>query len=159
MPGELPPNFICSLVPIEVFLFYKMGKKQGNNKKSCLRKGEVLLRFGNALGRLIMPSGAPPTEEHTRMGTSTKILLNLKFYIIICQLPLCSLVLPAWLRGCPPPPTHPMAVPQVSGPSSTFLAGKGGQPSTISCDQILLVSSSSVLHYTRHTVRVFFWGR
>jgi hypothetical protein len=33
MPGELPPNFICSHVPIEVFLFYKMGKKQGNKKK------------------------------------------------------------------------------------------------------------------------------
>ncbi len=79
----------------------------------------------------------PPTEERTRMGTSTKILLNLKFYIIIFQLPLCSLVLPAWLRGCPPTP-HPMAIPQVCGPSSVFLAGKGGQPSTLSCDQILL---------------------
>jgi hypothetical protein len=31
MPRELP-NFICSHVPTEVFPFYKMGKKQGNEK-------------------------------------------------------------------------------------------------------------------------------
>jgi hypothetical protein len=115
----------------------------------------ILRRLGNTLGRL-MPSGAPPTGERTRMGTSTTTY-NLKFYVIICQLPLCSLVLPAWFKGVAPPP--PQVLPQVSGPSSTFLAGKEGQPSTPSCDQILLVSSSSILHNSRHIVRVFFWGK
>jgi len=61
--GEFSPNFICSHVPMEVFLFNKMGKKQGNKKESCLCKGRfpyscILLRFGNTLWRL-MPSGAP----------------------------------------------------------------------------------------------------
>jgi hypothetical protein len=61
--------------------------------------------------------------------------------------------------GAPPPPPTPAALPQVSGPSPAFLAGNGGQPSTLSCDQILLVSSSSILHNSRHIVRVFFWER
>ncbi len=30
MPGGSSPNFICSHVPMEIFLFYKMGKKWGN---------------------------------------------------------------------------------------------------------------------------------
>jgi hypothetical protein len=81
MPGELP-NFTCSHVPMEIFLFYKMGKKWGNKKESCLCNGRfpyecVLLRFGDTLG--LMPLGAPPSREHTRMGTSatTLFLMNL----------------------------------------------------------------------------------
>jgi hypothetical protein len=75
MPGVLP-NFICSHVPMEIFLFYKTGKKPGNQKKSCLHKGRngrflyscILLRFQNTLG--IMSSGAPPSRERTHMTTS-----------------------------------------------------------------------------------------
>jgi hypothetical protein len=35
------PNFICSHVPMEIFLFYQMRKRQGNKKRVVLRKGEV----------------------------------------------------------------------------------------------------------------------
>ncbi len=88
--------------------------------KSCLHKrrfqySSILLRFGNALGSL-MYLGSPPTGEHTRMGTSTKIY-NLKFYIIICQLPLCSLV----LRGSPP--SRPS--PRFPDPPLHFLLARG----------------------------------
>jgi hypothetical protein len=70
-----------------------MGKKWGNKKESCLCKGRfpyecVLLRFGDTLG--LMPLGAPPSREHTRMGTSatTLFLMNL-FYL--CHKGPCTL--------------------------------------------------------------------
>ncbi len=55
-------KFLCSHVPMEVFLFYETRKKEVNKKQSSLRKGRflylcVLLRFGNTLG--IMPLSAP----------------------------------------------------------------------------------------------------
>jgi hypothetical protein len=67
------PNLICSHVPMEIFLLYEMGKKQGNQKRALLRKGRflysyVLLRFGNTL-RLTL-SSATPSGEHAHMGTS-----------------------------------------------------------------------------------------
>jgi hypothetical protein len=50
-------NFPCSHVPMEIFLFYEMGKKTWKTKESCLQnKGRfpilvcVLLSFGNTLG-------------------------------------------------------------------------------------------------------------
>jgi hypothetical protein len=31
------PNFICSHVPMEIFLYYETGKKQGNKKREFTR--------------------------------------------------------------------------------------------------------------------------
>jgi hypothetical protein len=38
MPGVLP-NFVCSHVPMEIFLFYKTGKKPGNQKRVVYIRG------------------------------------------------------------------------------------------------------------------------
>jgi hypothetical protein len=102
-----------------------MGKKQGNKKKRVVYgRGRFSWGLGTPSAGLC-PRGAPPTEECTRMGTSTKNLLNLKFYIIICQLPLCSLVLPAWLRGCPPPLPTRWPSPRFPDPHPHFLLTSG----------------------------------
>jgi len=50
-----------------------MRKKGGKKKENCFHKRRflnscVLLRFENTLG--LKPSSAPPSREHTRMGTS-----------------------------------------------------------------------------------------
>jgi len=64
------PNFICSHLPMEIFLFKKESRKL---KESCLRKGRflyscVLLRYRNTIR--LTPLSAPPSGEHTCVGTS-----------------------------------------------------------------------------------------
>jgi hypothetical protein len=40
------PNYICSHIPMEIFLFYKVGKKQGNKKKVVyVRRGSNIHAF------------------------------------------------------------------------------------------------------------------
>ncbi len=66
-------DFICSHVPMEIFIFYEMKMKGGNKKRVVLHKGRflyscVLLKFGNTFN--LMPSSAPPSGECTRTWTS-----------------------------------------------------------------------------------------
>ncbi len=70
---EISLTFICSHVPMELFLFYEMRKKGGNKKRVVLCKGRflyscVLLKFGNTLD--LMPSSAPLSGECTCTGNS-----------------------------------------------------------------------------------------
>jgi hypothetical protein len=44
MPRELP-NFTCSHIPMEIFLFYERGKKQGNQKRELFMLWEDLPIF------------------------------------------------------------------------------------------------------------------
>jgi hypothetical protein len=70
------PNFICSHVPCKHF-FYAKWERIVEMKRELLplRGGSssyaflcILQRFGNTLG--LMPSSAPPSREHTHIGTS-----------------------------------------------------------------------------------------
>ncbi len=50
MLGELP-NFLCSQVPMEIFLFHKIGKKWGNQKRVVYtRAGSCTCAFSWGLG-------------------------------------------------------------------------------------------------------------
>jgi hypothetical protein len=72
--GGAPPILY---VPMEIFLFYEMGKKRGNNKESCLHN-KVRFPYSRGSGTPLlglMPLGAPFCR--TRMGTSpTTNLVN-----------------------------------------------------------------------------------
>jgi hypothetical protein len=68
-------NLICSHVPMEIFLFYKMGKEARKSKESCYVEEEVLVLMHSPEVRVrndfrFMPLGVPPSEEHTCIGTS-----------------------------------------------------------------------------------------
>ncbi len=67
MPGELP-IFICSHIPMEIFLFCETGKKWENQKSVvCARGGSCTCVFSWGSET---PSGAPPLGECTGAGTS-----------------------------------------------------------------------------------------
>ncbi len=79
-------NFICSHVPMEIFIFYEMKKKGGNKKRVVLHKGRflyscVLLKFGNTFD--LMPSSAPPLGECTLIGTSP--IIQTQWNHVICH--------------------------------------------------------------------------
>jgi hypothetical protein len=78
MPRKLP-NFICSHVPMEIFLFYESGKNLGNQNRVCLRKG----RFPY----LCVLSGGPPSRECTCAGTSPRIKRLLALHFFLSSLP------------------------------------------------------------------------
>jgi hypothetical protein len=50
------PNFICSHVPMEIFLFYEIGKKWGNEKRV------VYLRGGTCPSRWTLKCGGLPSQ-------------------------------------------------------------------------------------------------
>jgi hypothetical protein len=67
MQGELS-IFICSHIPMEIFLFSETGKKWENQKRVVyVRGGSCTCVFSWGSGT---SSGAPPLGECTRTGTS-----------------------------------------------------------------------------------------
>jgi hypothetical protein len=84
------PNFICSHVPMEIFLFYEMRKKGGNEKRVvCIGGGGSCTHvfswgFGNTLG--LTPWSAPPSEEKHHTGTSpTTFKCSLSIHHLSCM--------------------------------------------------------------------------
>jgi len=85
--AEGAPQFytICSHVPMKIFCHSKEALKWN---ESLFLWGErrfpyflfILLRLGNTLG-LIMPWGAPPSEEQTRPGTSSTTWFKHKSWV------------------------------------------------------------------------------
>jgi hypothetical protein len=72
---------------MEIFTFYEIGKKRGNQKRVvCARGGShsylcVLLRSGNTLR--LMPSGAPSSGECTQTGTSPSTESTVHFFFFV----------------------------------------------------------------------------
>jgi hypothetical protein len=66
-------KFMCSHVPMEIFLFYETGKKPGNKKRVVYVRRDSrthVFSWGSGTPLDSRPQFAPPSREHTRMGTS-----------------------------------------------------------------------------------------
>ncbi len=67
---QLPFYFLCSYIPMEIFLFYERGKKQGNQKRVVYVIGASYTRkFSWGLGT---PLDALPSGEHTHSTGTTR---------------------------------------------------------------------------------------
>jgi hypothetical protein len=91
------PNFICSHIPLEIFLVYIMGKKWGNKKRVVyVRGGSCTRAFSWGLGA---PLDDPlPSGERTRTSPTTKYhkshlwaSLKLETLDTLIQVSLCDL--------------------------------------------------------------------
>jgi hypothetical protein len=65
--GGSSPNFVCSHIPMEIFLFYKMGKKWGNKNKRVVYLKERFPSYSWVLVRLLGNDLGCPSLTRTNL--------------------------------------------------------------------------------------------